>query len=92
MSNLHGWYYLIQLVTLPMKEHHSKLHLTWLTWLVIHIIVVLGQYVSFVQFFLKVCYLRSFSLVIVYINLFNGFHHSGLVSCPSGACPKNRQI
>ena len=67
MSNLHGWYYLIQLVTLPiaMKEHHSKLHLTWLTWLVIHIIVVLGQYVSFVQFFLKVCYLRSFSLVIV---------------------------
>ena len=51
MSNLHGWYYLIQLVTLPMKEHHSKLHLTWLTWLVIHIIVVLGQYVSFVHSF-----------------------------------------
>ena len=63
MSNLHGWYYLIQLVTLPMKEHHSQLGSY--SNLACDSYFCAWPIYQFCGQFLKVCYLRLFSLVIV---------------------------
>ena len=83
MSNLHGWYYLIQLVTLPMKEHHSILLDSYRNLACDSYFCCAWPICQFCGQFLKVCYLRSFSLVIVYINLCNGFHHAVGNNIPS---------